>query len=155
MAHRWTAPKVSKWEARRAQWDLSLQDGLSFYLARLPTPIKPAEHHHIKNTKGGKAEMWKLTYVDVQTPDDELLYHGTTYLGLADILSQGLRPSSDPAVHEFTVPGIYCADRRSCSLYYHATATRFTGEDCPEDTPYVRFVLRVQPLTRATKTSSP
>ena len=151
MAHRWNADKVCKWESKLAQWNLSRPDGLEDFLATLPPP-RSSSQDMVKNAKGGDALLWNFIYEDV--PENQLQYHGTTYLGLRDILENGLRASSDAAIHEFTTPGIYTADKWECSLYYHATATRFASASCPHDLPYVRFLLLVQPLAAPKKSSS-
>ena len=58
-------------------------------------------------------------------------------------------------VHEFTTPGIYCADHIECSLYYHATATKMVRKDASTDTtPYTRFLLKVEGVVPARKISS-
>ena len=153
MAHRWSAQKVTPWESKLSQWNLQREDALADFLATLPQPTRPAERTNVINAKGGHAQLWKFVYHHVAA-EDSLLFHGTTYLSLHRILSEGLRASCDPKVHEFTVPGIYCADVEACSLYYHATATRFSAPGCPWDTPYVHILLRVQPLGRPQKVSS-
>ena len=142
MAHRWNAPKVARWEVKRAQWSLELPDQLLGFLSTLPKPAvyEVAEVH---NRRDGIAQLCRLTYKH-PVAGRPCLFHGTTYLGLRDILLHGLRESCVPGVDEFTQPGVYLSDTLECSLYHHATATRFVASE-HQDAPYCRFVLVVQP----------
>ena len=151
MAHRWNAPKVARWEVKRSQWRLDRKDQLPAFLSTLPKPAvyDVAEVH---NRRNGIAELYRLTYKH-PVAERPCLFHGTTYLGLRDILLHGLRESCVPGEDEFTQPGVYLSDTLECSLYHHATATRFVAsEHHDDDVPYCRFVLVVQPSRGPRKT---
>jgi len=153
MAHRWSLGKVSKHDARHGQWDINQFDLLEHFLSTLPRPSHRCDSI-VDNKHGDGAQLSKLVYRRPAT-SSPLLYHGTTYRGLRDILQHGLVESSDPTIHEFTTPGIYVADDIRCSLYYHATATKMLPRhEAVHSTPYVRFLLRVEALCKPRKVSS-
>ena len=113
MAHRWNAPKVARWEVKRSQWRLDRKDQLPAFLSTLPKPAvyDVAEVH---NRRNGIAELYRLTYKH-PVAERPCLFHGTTYLGLRDILLHGLRESCVPGEDEFTQPGVFRQGRHGVS----------------------------------------
>ena len=152
MAQRWTADRVARWEVRKGAWDLSRPDLLPAFLERLPPPLRQTQEIKV-NKHGNEATLTTLVYRDGE-PGAPMYWHGTTYLAVENILRHGFRDSSDPAVHEFTMPGLYVADHLDCSLYYHATATKFAPAPHDHRLPYVRFVFRVAVCGKPKKVSS-
>ena len=153
MAHRWEAEKVQKWESKQSAWDLSQSDDLVTFLNELSSPDH-FEVQDIFNAKGGPAQLYRLRCGLPTAEDETELWHGTTYLGIDNILREGLRASCKPGRDEFTVPGVYLTDNYLCGLYYHGTATRFTARGCHWSTPYVRFLLRTAATGKPLKVSS-
>ena len=91
--------------------------------------------------------------------DSQELFHGTTFRGVLGIMHRGFEGSSNPARHEFSSKcglGVYCADKWHGSLYYHATATKFTVSTRtePDGTPYVRSMFVVEATRLARKVES-
>ena len=153
MAHRWEAEKVQKWESKQSAWDLSQSDDLVTFLRELPLPDH-FELQDIFNAKGGPTQLYRMRYGQPTMKDETELWHGTTYLGINNIIREGLRSSCEPERDEFTIPGVYLTDNYLCGLYYHGTATRFTARGCHWSTPYVRFLLRTAATGKPLKVSS-
>jgi len=152
MAHRWCLPKVQKWEAKAGDWDIQSPDLLFPFLRTLPRPTTFSKELPV-NKHGDSSELYKLKYADCIT-NNPVLYHGTTYKGVKNIIEEGFQESCLPGIHEFTTPGVYCADQIDGSLYYHATATRMTAPPHDCRVPYVRFLLLVEPVRQPKKISS-
>ena len=144
--------KVPQWESRTVKWDLAAADRLPEFLALLPPPLAK-KTELVVNEKGGTASLSTWNYSE-KNPGEKPLFHGTTYLGVPSILTQGFMASSVEGVHEFTVPGVYLADALHGSLYYHATATNFDVDGTDWRAPYVRFVFTVRALGPPIKVKS-
>ena len=153
MAHRWNLPKVAKWEVKYGGWNVMAPDLLVPFLSTLPRPLE-YRVERATNKHGQEAEIHVLKLAE-KIGDGLDLWHGTTFHAIASILTEGLKESNIAGVHEFTTPGIYCADHIDCSLYYHATATKMVRKDEATDTtPYTRSLLKVESIAPARKISS-
>ena len=118
--------------------DIKAPDLLVPFLSTLPKPLA-YRVERTTNKHGQEAEVHVLKIAE-KSGDGIDLWHGTTFHAIPSILAEGLKESKDPHVHEFTTPGIYCADHIDCSLYYHAIATKLVRKEAAtDDTPYTRF----------------
>ena len=152
MAHRWVLPKVASWEVHSGAWDLGEKDLMLDFFGSLPRP-KQYRVEATVNGKGQPAEIYHLVYDDGQV-NKAKLFHGTTFKAVRSILQNGFKESNVKGVHEFTVPGVYVADKLEGSLFYHAVATKFKHPPVSERLPYIRFVFVVEPMGKARKVSS-
>jgi hypothetical protein len=155
-AHRWSAGKIHAKEATKSSWNLDAEDCLLHFLATLPN-VRFVNAKIVRNPREGLAQVIHLATTAGPGFDQvgEMYWHGTSHLSLPAILGGGLKSSSDSAVHEFTTPGVYVADHRDCSLFYHATAVKMSSCGWADwETPYCRFLLAVQCTGTCKKRSS-
>ena len=124
MAHRWGAEKVSKWEVKKGTYDLGLAEDLYTFLSTLPEPGNLYKENVI-NPKGQEAEIYHLEYASPR--GGPRLYHGTTYLGLPNILRHGLRASCVPDWAESRK----CMPRNSCCCFLVVPSAKRSFEVSP------------------------
>ena len=70
-------------------------------------------------------------------------YHGLAFPNLRSVLEVGLRASTDPRRHEFTLPAFYCTPSLKAALYYALHAT-FQAAHLPPVSTTWQAVLHVQ-----------
>ena len=124
------------------EWDLNQPDLLHNFFARLPDPSGGIAQQHVENRKGGRAELFIFRYEPVD-PLLAKLWHGSHPGALQNVLREGFKDSSNPEMHEFSVPGIYTSTDALDTLEPYAVSTQFKKK-WSWDTPWVKVVLLVQ-----------
>ena len=122
------------------------EDLLLDFLGGLPNLERVGKRRAFKNKYGGLAQH--LVFKTLNPPPSssaKILWHGTTYQCLEDILSDGFKNPFDKTrtFQEFIEPGIYLADELTAGgAMWHACSTRFSFAEDNRLT-FARIVLKV------------